>query len=87
VGATPAGAALLSALFALVVLKAMVYHVMPSATVQFAKRGNTMKRVKVLFASTLETFHGLGVSGLASCLLTEEFLISNKSPGTNARIQ
>jgi hypothetical protein len=46
---------------------------MPSATVQFAKKGEVMKRVKVMFASVMETIHGLGVSGLASGLLTEGF--------------
>ena len=33
-----------------------------------------MKRVKVMFASALDTIYGLGVSGLASCLLTTESL-------------
>lgn len=72
-GATPAGAALLSVLFALVALKFVVNHTLavPSAAVRFAKKGKYMKRVKVMFASVLDTIHGLGVSSLASCLLTK----------------
>lgn len=74
-GATPAGAALLSALFALVALKFFTNRMltMPSAAVLSAKEGSFMKRAKVMFASVLDTFHGLGVSGLASCLLTKDF--------------
>lgn len=80
-GATPAGAALLSAFLALVALQFVVNHTLavPSAAVNFAKKGKHMKRAKVMFASVLDTIHGLGVSGLASCLLAKGSLSLNKA--------
>lgn len=73
VGATPAGAALLSAFLALVALKFVINHTLavPSTAVESVKEGGFMKRAKVVFASVLDTVHGLGVSGLASCLLAK----------------
>lgn len=78
-GATPAGAALLSAFFALVALKYLINHTlaMPRAAVTSAKEGSYMKRAEFLFASVLDTFHGLGVSGLASSLLTKASLLDS----------
>ena len=66
---------MLSALFALVAVKYVVTRLLavPSATDLIAKEGKVMKRVKVMLASVLDTFHGLGVGGLASCLLTKDF--------------
>ena len=34
-----------------------------------------MKRVKVMFASAMDTVHALGASGLASCLLTKSSFV------------
>ena len=76
-GATPMGAALLSAFLALVALKFLVNRVLaaPSVTDKFTKEGSFMERAKLMFASALETVNGLGVSGLASCLLTQGSLM------------
>jgi hypothetical protein len=71
-GSTPAGAALLSAFFALVVLRFIAVKLaVPSATDLFAKEGGFMKKVKLMLASAVDTCHGLGVSSLAGCLLTK----------------
>jgi hypothetical protein len=75
-GVTPAGAVLLSALFALATLKYVVNRLlaMPSARDLVAKEDTYMSKFNVMLASVLETLHGLGVSGFASCLLTKDSL-------------
>ena len=80
-GATPPGAVLLSVLLALVAIKYVVNRLLavPTATDLFAKGDSLMKRVKVMLASVLDTVHGLGVSGLASCLLTKDSSAPNYS--------
>lgn len=85
-GATPVGAALFSAFLALVAFKFLVNRVLavPSVTGNFTKEGSLMKRAKLMFASALETVHGLGVSGLASCLLTQGSLILRRFIRSNA---
>ena len=64
---------MLSALLALVAVKFFINHTLavPSTAATSVKEGKRMKRVKVMFASVLDTIHGLGVSGLASCLLAK----------------
>ena len=80
-GATPAGLVLLSALFALVAVKYVVNRLleMPSAGELTAKEDNCMSKFKVMLASAMDTIHGLGASGLASCLLTKDSLAPNNS--------
>ena len=80
-GATPAGAVLLSALFALAAVKYVVNRLlaMPTVRVQVTKEDNCMSKLKVMLASALDTLHGLGVSGFASCLLTKGSLTPNNS--------
>ena len=80
IGAIPAGATLLLAFLALVALKFIILNhtlAVPNAAVKSAKEGDHMKRVKVIFTSVLDTIHGLGVSGLASCLLAKGSLLDN----------
>jgi hypothetical protein len=63
VGSTPTPAGLLSALLALVLLKLAVLRMLatPSTAASSVKEGTCMsKRVKLWFAATLETTHGLG---------------------------
>ena len=78
-GSTPAGTVLLSALFALAAVKYVVYRLlaMPSVGDLSTKEDNCMSKFKVMLASAMGTLHGLGVSGLAGCLLTKDSL----SPG------
>lgn len=78
-GAIPVGAGLLSALFTLVAIKVVVNHAleMSTAAAHTAKEGTTMRIVKLVFASAMDTVHGLGVGSLASCLLTKDFTRSN----------
>jgi hypothetical protein len=75
-GSTPAGTVLLSALFALVAVKYVVCRLlgMPSVGDLSTKEDNCMSKYKVMLASAMDTFYGLGVSGLAGCLLTKDSL-------------
>ena len=52
---------------------------MPTVRVQVTKEDNCMSKLKVMLASALDTLHGLGVSGFASCLLTKGSLTPNNS--------
>ena len=78
-GSIPAGTVLLAALFALVAVKYFFYRLLevPSAGELSAKEDICMSRLTVMLASAVETLHGLGVSGLAGCLLTKESLTPN----------
>lgn len=73
-GSTPAGTVLLSTLFVLMAMNYVVNRLlaMPSAEGMTAKEDNRMSKFKVMLASATNTLHGLGVSGLAGCLLTKD---------------
>lgn len=66
-------AVLLLALLALMMVKYFVVSLaMPSTADESVKEGRNMQhKRKLVFTSVLETFHGLGVSGWVSYLLSK----------------
>lgn len=76
-GSIPMAVVLLLALFVLVLFKFILNHnlAIPSVAVQSTKEGSCMKiKVKLMFASVLETLYGLGVSSWVGYLLPKATL-------------